>query len=81
MRLVSFDTEDGPAAAVQLGEDLVPVSALDAPATTARGLLESLDAEGLRELGRRATRASGSPSPTRPSMPRSSTPKRSSASA
>ena len=58
MRLVSFDTEDGPAAAVQLGEDLVPVSALDAPATTARGLLESLDAEGLRELGRRATEAS-----------------------
>jgi acylpyruvate hydrolase len=58
MRLVSFHTEDGPATAVQLGEDLVPVSALDAPATTARGLLEVLDAEGLRELGRRATEAS-----------------------
>jgi acylpyruvate hydrolase len=58
MRLVSFHTEDGPAAAVQLGEDLVPVTALDAPATTVRGLLEVLDAEGLRELGRRATEAS-----------------------
>jgi acylpyruvate hydrolase len=57
MRLVSFHTEDGPAAAVQLGEDLVPVSALDAPATTVRGLLEVLDAEGLRELGRHAEEA------------------------
>jgi 2-keto-4-pentenoate hydratase/2-oxohepta-3-ene-1,7-dioic acid hydratase in catechol pathway len=57
MRLVSFHTEDGPAAAVQLGEDLVPVSALDAPATTVRGLLEALDAEGLRELGRHAEEA------------------------
>jgi acylpyruvate hydrolase len=57
MRLVSFHTEDGSAAAVQLGEGLVPVSALDAPATTVRGLLEVLDAEGLRELGRRAEEA------------------------
>jgi acylpyruvate hydrolase len=58
MRLVSFHTEDGPTAAVQPGEDLVPVSALDPPATTVRGLLETLDAEGLRELGRRAEEAS-----------------------
>jgi len=58
MRLVSFHTEARPAAAVQLGDDLVPVSALDAPATTVRGLLEVLDAEGLRELGRHATEAS-----------------------
>jgi len=58
MRLVSFHTEDGPAAAVRLGENLVPVSALDdAPATTVRGLLEVLDAEGLRELGGRAEEA------------------------
>lgn len=54
MRLVSFHTEDGPAAAVQLGEDLVPVSTLDAPSTTVRGLLAALDAEGMRELQRRA---------------------------
>ena len=53
MRLVSFHTEDGPAAAVQIAEELVPVSALDAPATNVRGLLEALDADGLRDLGRR----------------------------
>ena len=58
MRLVSFSTEDGPAAGVQIGEELVPVSALDAPARTVRGLLEALDADGLRELGRRAGEAS-----------------------
>jgi acylpyruvate hydrolase len=54
MRLVSFHTEHGPAAAIQLGEELVPASALDAPAVTVRGLLEKLDADGLRELAARA---------------------------
>jgi 2-keto-4-pentenoate hydratase/2-oxohepta-3-ene-1,7-dioic acid hydratase in catechol pathway len=57
MRLVSSGTEDGPAAAVQIGDDLVPVSALDAPATTVRGLLEALDGDGLRELEVRAEQA------------------------
>jgi len=57
MRLVSFHTEDGPTAAVQLGEDLVPVSTLDAPSMTVRGLLAALDAEGLHELQRRAEQA------------------------
>jgi len=59
MRLVSFHTEDGPAAAVQFGADLlVPVSTLDdAPATTVRGLLEALDADGLRDLERRTKEA------------------------
>jgi acylpyruvate hydrolase len=52
MRLVSFHTEDGPAAAVQIAKELIPISALDAPATTVRGLLESLDADGLRDLER-----------------------------
>jgi acylpyruvate hydrolase len=52
MRLVSFHTDDGPAAAVQIAEELVPVSALDAPAMTVRGLLEALDADGLRDLER-----------------------------
>ena len=33
---------------------LVPAGALDAPATTVRGLLEALDGEGLRELAARA---------------------------
>jgi acylpyruvate hydrolase len=54
MRLVSFHAEDGSNAAVQLGEDLVPVSTLGAPSTTVRGLLTALDAEGLRELQRQA---------------------------
>lgn len=58
MRLLSFHTEDGPAAGVQVGEELVPVSALDAPARTVKGLLEALDADGLRELARRAGEAS-----------------------
>jgi acylpyruvate hydrolase len=57
MRLVSFYTEDGPAAAVQVGDDLVPVSALNAPATTVRGLLEALEEDGLRELEIRAEQA------------------------
>jgi acylpyruvate hydrolase len=56
MRLVSIHTEAGPAAAVVLGEDVVPVSTLGAPATTVRGLLAALDAEGLGELRRRAER-------------------------
>ena len=58
MRLLSFSTEDGPAAGVLVGEELVPVSALYAPASTVRGLLETLDTDGLRELGRRAGEAS-----------------------
>ena len=58
MRLVSFHTEEGPAAAVQIGDDLAPVSALDAPGTTVRGLLETLDGDELRELAGRAEAAS-----------------------
>jgi acylpyruvate hydrolase len=57
VRLVSFHTEDGPAAAVALGEDLVPVSTLNAPAMTVRGVLTALDGEGLRELQARAEQA------------------------
>ena len=57
MRLASIHTEEGPAAAVLLGEELVPVSALDAPATTVRGLLAALDAEGLGDLQARAENA------------------------
>jgi 2-keto-4-pentenoate hydratase/2-oxohepta-3-ene-1,7-dioic acid hydratase in catechol pathway len=55
MRLVSFQADDGSAAAaVQIAEGLVPVSALDAPAPTVEGLLRALDAGALRELERRA---------------------------
>jgi acylpyruvate hydrolase len=57
MRLASIDIGEGPVAAVLLGEELVPVSALDAPATTVRGLLAALDAQGLRELHARAGEA------------------------
>lgn len=58
MRLVSFQTEDGPTAAVQLGENLVPVSTLEAPSSTVRGLLTALDGEGLGALQSRAEHAS-----------------------
>jgi 2-keto-4-pentenoate hydratase/2-oxohepta-3-ene-1,7-dioic acid hydratase in catechol pathway len=37
-----------------VNETLVPVSAVDTPASTVRGLLEALDGDGLRELGARA---------------------------
>jgi acylpyruvate hydrolase len=58
MRLVSFHTGDGPAAAVQIEDDLVPVSALEVPATTVSALLEVLDGDGLRELEVRAAETS-----------------------
>ncbi len=58
MRLVSFQAEDGPGAAVQIDEDMVPASMLGAPSTTVRGLLTALDVEGLRELQSRAEQAS-----------------------
>jgi acylpyruvate hydrolase len=54
MRLLSYQTTEGPAAAIQLSDTLVPVSALDAPASSARGLLEALDGDRLRELAARA---------------------------
>ena len=57
MRLLSYQAAAGPAAAIQVGDMLVPAGALDAPATTVRGLLEALDGEGLRELAARAETA------------------------
>jgi 2-keto-4-pentenoate hydratase/2-oxohepta-3-ene-1,7-dioic acid hydratase in catechol pathway len=50
MRLLTCRTADGPAAAIQVDETLVPARAVDAPASTVRGLLEALDGRGLREL-------------------------------
>ncbi|HEX9482635.1 MAG TPA: fumarylacetoacetate hydrolase family protein [Solirubrobacteraceae bacterium] len=52
MRLVSY-TRDGTAAAgILLGEEIVPLSALERPpAANVRGVLEELDIDGLRELG------------------------------
>jgi acylpyruvate hydrolase len=53
MRLLSFDTPDGPEAAVLLGEEAVPTSALGAPGSVRR-LLGELDGDGLRALAERA---------------------------
>ena len=54
MRLLTYQTAEGPAAAIQMDDTLVPASAVDAPALTVRGLLEALDGDGLRELAVRA---------------------------
>ena len=58
MKLVSYDTGDGAHAGVLVGEEIVPAAALDAPADSVKGLLETLDAEGLAALGERATASS-----------------------
>jgi acylpyruvate hydrolase len=50
MRLLSYQTAAGPAAAIQLEDTLVPATAVGAPAPTVRGMLEALDGEALREL-------------------------------
>jgi 2-keto-4-pentenoate hydratase/2-oxohepta-3-ene-1,7-dioic acid hydratase in catechol pathway len=57
VRLLSYQTTAGPAAAVQVQDALVPASSVDAPALTVRGLLEALDGDGLRELAARASDA------------------------
>src|SRR3981189_375884 len=57
MRLLTYQTADGPAAAIQVDETLVPADAVDAPPSPVRGLLEALDGEGLRELAARAETA------------------------
>ncbi len=54
MRLLTHQTAAGPAAAIQVDDTLVPASALDAPASSVRGLLEALDRDGLVELAARA---------------------------
>lgn len=57
MRLLSYDSGDGPVAGVLVGDRVVPASALNAPAASVRGLLDALDATGLRDLGARAASA------------------------
>jgi 2-keto-4-pentenoate hydratase/2-oxohepta-3-ene-1,7-dioic acid hydratase in catechol pathway len=57
MRLVTY-TDGGPArGGVLLGEEIVPLSGLGAPADSVRGLLGALDAEGLAALAGRAESA------------------------
>ncbi len=54
MRLVTYDLGAGARAGILLGEQIVPVQALDAPASSVRGLLAALDADGLAALAERA---------------------------
>jgi 2-keto-4-pentenoate hydratase/2-oxohepta-3-ene-1,7-dioic acid hydratase in catechol pathway len=59
VRLLSYDTGDGPLAGVLVDDRVIPASALGAPAADVRGLLAALDADGLRELGARAVAEGG----------------------
>ena len=54
MRLLTYEGSGGAEAGVLVDGQVVPVSALDAPARSVRGLLERLDAAGLLALGERA---------------------------
>lgn len=54
MRLVSYHDAGAIRPGVLVGEEVVPVSGLRAPADSVRGLLAALDADGLAELGHRA---------------------------
>jgi 2-keto-4-pentenoate hydratase/2-oxohepta-3-ene-1,7-dioic acid hydratase in catechol pathway len=54
MRLVSYHHGERIGAGVLLGDEIVPLAALRAPADSVRGLLAALDDAGLRELGMRA---------------------------
>jgi len=57
VRLLTYDDGSGPQAGIQLGQELVPVAALGAPAGSLRGLLHALDADGLAALAARAADA------------------------
>jgi 2-keto-4-pentenoate hydratase/2-oxohepta-3-ene-1,7-dioic acid hydratase in catechol pathway len=57
VRLLTYDDGSGPQAGIQLEQELVPVAALGAPAGSLRGLLHTLDADGLAELQARAGEA------------------------
>jgi 2-keto-4-pentenoate hydratase/2-oxohepta-3-ene-1,7-dioic acid hydratase in catechol pathway len=55
VRLVTYNAEGAPAAGVLLGEEIVPLSSLERPpGASVRGVLEALDADGLRALGEQA---------------------------
>jgi len=57
LRLVTFEGDVGPQAGVLLAGEIVPVTELDAPARSVRGLLAALDSGGLAELADRAAAA------------------------
>ena len=51
MRLVTYDSGNGPRAGILLDEEIVDAEAAGAPSSSVRGILEALDAGGLAELG------------------------------
>jgi 2-keto-4-pentenoate hydratase/2-oxohepta-3-ene-1,7-dioic acid hydratase in catechol pathway len=57
LRLISFDDAGAVQGGVLLGEEVVPLTSLEAPAVTIRGLLAALDADGLATLVERAGEA------------------------
>jgi 2-keto-4-pentenoate hydratase/2-oxohepta-3-ene-1,7-dioic acid hydratase in catechol pathway len=54
LRLISFDEDGAVRGGVLLGEEVVPLASLDAPAVTVRGLLAALDTDELAALAERA---------------------------
>jgi len=56
---VTYRETGEPRAGVLVGEEVVALSDLDAPAQSVRGVLAALDAAGLAELGRRAADTPG----------------------
>ncbi len=57
MRLLTFDDDGGPRAGVLVGEEVIALADLDAPAQSVRGVLGALDSADLAELGQRAATA------------------------
>jgi 2-keto-4-pentenoate hydratase/2-oxohepta-3-ene-1,7-dioic acid hydratase in catechol pathway len=58
VRLVSYYEDELIQAGVLLGEEIVPLAALEAPARSVRGLLTALDPAGLADLARVAEKGS-----------------------
>ena len=57
MRLVTYDAGRGAQAGVLVGEEIVPCSAVGAPADSVRGLLDAIEQPGMSSLGERAATA------------------------
>jgi acylpyruvate hydrolase len=57
VRLLTYDDGGGPRAGVLVGEEVIALADLDAPAQSVRGVLGALDSAGLAELGQRAATA------------------------
>jgi acylpyruvate hydrolase len=57
VRLLTFDDGGGPRPGVLVGQEVIALADLDAPAESVRGVLGALDSAGLAELGPRAATA------------------------